>query len=60
MIPVHERLGSLFRILEILVRMRMVGFVDWITDPNLDADPALFVSAFQDVKNYPFRSRIQG
>ena len=36
-----------FRISDILIRIRILGSVHWITDP----EPALFGSVFQDGKN---------
>jgi len=40
-------LKSVFRIRDILIRTRILGSVQWITDPVLDTDPdpVLFVSA---------------
>jgi hypothetical protein len=37
---------AVFRIREILIRIRILGSVQWITDP----DPGLFVNDFQDAK----------
>jgi hypothetical protein len=36
------------RIRDILIRIRIVGSVHWITDPDPAPDPALFVNDFQD------------
>ena len=46
-------LGAVFRIRDILVRIRILG--RWLTDPALDPDPARFVSnLLQDANNKYF------
>jgi hypothetical protein len=39
---------SVFRIRAVLGRIRIRGFVNLLTDPAPDPDPALFVSGFED------------
>ncbi len=41
-------LPAVFRISEILIRIRILGSVLWISDPDLDPEPALLGSGFRD------------
>jgi hypothetical protein len=41
---------AVFRIRDILIRIRILGSVHWITDPDPYPDTALFGSGFQEKK----------
>ncbi len=50
------QIKAVFRIRVILIRIRIFGYIIWITDP--DPDPALFDSIFQDANKNEFFSKL--
>jgi hypothetical protein len=45
---------AVFRIRDILIRIRILGSVHWITDPDPDTGTAHFGNGFQDTKKIVF------
>jgi hypothetical protein len=48
------QLFSVFRIRDILIRIRILGSGQWLTDPDPTPDPASFGSGFQDANKKSF------